>query len=383
MTGPRSLAESRVPAREAASPAPSMWLVVGDKMGDNAQAEIIADALGWPYVRKTLRFKARYETGKPRFRATLQHVDTAQSDPLAPPWPDIILTVGRRPAMAALWVRRQSRRRTKLVLIGRPRRGLHPYALVIVSPQFRVPALANVLQLGLPLMRVDKGRIAAAAERWRDAFAELPRPLTAVLVGGVTRPYRLDAEVARDLAARAAVAAGGRGTLYFTTSRRTGAGVAEALDAAAPPGSRVFRWTPEATDNPYLGLLALADRIVVTGDSISMMTEVVRLGKPLAIYSLPVRFPLFQSLRSFVANLFLPLEGRALPVLRSLGEGLFRLGAIGYIRDLGAMHERLIASGLAVRLGDPFPESRGEAPDALHQVVERIRGLSEETGGVR
>ncbi len=378
-----SLAESSLPEPEAAAPTPNMWLVVGDKMGDNAQAEIIADALGWPYTRKELHFKARYETGKPRFRATLQHVDTDRSDPLAPPWPDIILTVGRRPAMAALWVRRQSRRHSKLVLIGRPRRGLHPYSLVIVSPQFRVPALKNVLQLELPLMRVDRNRIAGGAEQWRDAFAELPRPLTAVLVGGVTRPYRLDAEVARDLAARTAEAADGQGTLYFTTSRRTGAGVAEALEAAAPPGSRVFHWTPEASENPYLGLLALADRFVVTGDSISMMTEVVRLGRPLAIYSLPVRFPLFQRFRSFVANLFLPLEGRALPFLRDLGEGLFRLGAIGYIRDLGAMHERLIASGLAVRLGDPFPEGRSEVPDALHQVVERIRGLSEGTGGVR
>ncbi|HEX9767695.1 MAG TPA: ELM1/GtrOC1 family putative glycosyltransferase [Kiloniellales bacterium] len=370
------MTHAHVSAKTVQASAPRLWLVVGDKLGDNAQAEIIIEALGWPYVRKSLRFKARYEAGKPRYRPSLHHVDLARSDPLEPPWPDVILTVGRRPAMAAWWVREQSGRRTKLVLIGRPRRGLEPYSLIVVSPQFRVPALDKVLQLRLPLMRVDQEKIAAAAEHWRDRLADLPRPLTAVLVGGVTRPYRLDADVARDLVRRTAEATGGEGTLYFTTSRRTGAGVAEALEQAAPAGSRVFRWSPEAEDNPYLGLLALADRFVVTGDSISMMTEVARLNKPLAIYPLPVHPSVFQGLQRIAARLLLPTPGRGRPLLKRLGAVLYRLGAIGYVRDLGVMHERLIADGLAVRLGVPFPTGLGEVPDSLDRVVDRIRALA-------
>ncbi len=373
-----TLANASAKAEETVSP--SLWLVVGDKLGDNAQAEIIIEALGWPYVRKSLRFKDRYVSGKPRYRPTLHHVDLASSDPLESPWPDIILTVGRRPAMAAWWVRKQSGRQTKLVLMGRPRRGLEPYSLVVVSPQFRVPALDNVLQLGLPLMRVDQEKIDAAAEQWRPRFADLPRPLTAVLVGGVTQPHVLDAQVAKDLAHRVAEATGGDGTLYFTTSPRTAAGIGHALEQTAPAGSRVFHWSPEAEDNPYLGLLALADRFVATGDSISMMTEVVRLKKPLAIYPLPVRTSIFLSLQRIAAKLLLPTPGGGPPILKELGAFLYGLGAIGYLRDLGAMHDRLVADGLAVRLGDPFPTGGAEVPDSLHRVVERIKALAGNVG---
>src|SRR5512143_1625776 len=89
-------------------PPPRIWLVLGDKAGDNAQVDIIAAALGWPCERKRLFFQAPYVLGKPPFKASLYHIDAARSDPLAPPWPDLVITVGRRPAMAALWIQEQS-----------------------------------------------------------------------------------------------------------------------------------------------------------------------------------------------------------------------------------------------------------------------------------
>ena len=82
------------------------------------------------------------------------------------------------------------------------------------------------------------------------------------------------------------VAAAG-GTPYLTTSRRTPARSIEALRARLPASARLFRWTPDAADNPYLGLLGLADGFVVTGDSISMLVEIAACEKPLAILELP------------------------------------------------------------------------------------------------
>ena len=91
--------------------APRTWLILGDKAGDNAQVRIVADALGWPFVVKDLVFRAPYVIGKPHFRASLYHIDRARSARLEPPWPDLILTVGRRPSMAALWVKAQAQGR--------------------------------------------------------------------------------------------------------------------------------------------------------------------------------------------------------------------------------------------------------------------------------
>ena len=71
---------------------PTTWLLLGDKRGDNGQVEAVAAALGWPCDRKNLVMKARYQTAKPRFRATLDHLDLDRSDALAAPWPELIIT---------------------------------------------------------------------------------------------------------------------------------------------------------------------------------------------------------------------------------------------------------------------------------------------------
>ena len=343
------------------------WLVLGDKLGDNAQVEIVAEALGWPCLRKTLTFKAQFVQGKPPFRPSLDHVELAQSSELKPPWPDLIITIGRRPGSVALWIRAQSGGRTKLVLIGRPRRMLDQFDLIIAPPQFRMPAHEKVLHLTLPLMRPDQAKVAAAAERWQPAFADLPRPLTAVLVGGQTKPYRFDGEAAQDLLAKARRASDDQGTLYITTSRRTPDGVVAAMKAALPEQARLYQWRAGADDNPYLGLLALADRFVVTGDSISMMVEVVRLGKPLAIFPLPVQSGLGATLQGWQRR----LRGR----LSASGRDAAPPGFGPGMRDLGAVHRSLIAQGLACWLGERFPEGGQQPADDLGAVAARIAAL--------
>ncbi len=90
------------------TPSPCIWLVLGDKLGDNAQIKMIADSLGLPYKIKHLVPKEKYRLGKPHFKASLDHLDLGSSDPLAAPWPDLVITAGRRHSMAALWIKDQS-----------------------------------------------------------------------------------------------------------------------------------------------------------------------------------------------------------------------------------------------------------------------------------
>jgi uncharacterized protein len=353
---------------------PRTWLVLGDKAGDNAQVRIIADALGWPFMVKDLVFRAPYVIGKPRFRASLYHVDRARSAPLEPPWPDLILTVGRRPSMAALWVKAQAQGRARLVVVGRPKRWLERFDLVIAPPQFQLPDRPNVLLLDLPLMRVDQAAVAAAADAWRARFADLPRPLVALLVGGPTKPYVFDDEVARRLieqCRRIAEAEGG--TLFVTTSRRTPPAVVEALAAALPAGARLYRWDVGG-DNPYRALLGLADRFVVTGDSISMMLEVARLGKPLAIFALPATGRWLR-LRSALGQRLAALGDASAGPLAAVADMLYRSRIAKYGRDLSEIHRRLYARGLAVPLGEPFQPPKTRPSDDLAQAVERVRAL--------
>ncbi len=368
---PMTIESETSPAAQMSEPgSPRIWLVLGDKLGDNAQVEAIAEALGLPCEAKRLRFKPRYQHGKPNFKVSLYHVDQVASDRLEPPWPDLILTIGRRPSMAALWARRQSGGRARLVLIGRPKRHAEEFDLIIATPQYLIPDRDNVVRLSLPLMRADPSAIRVAAARWKDRLGALPRPLTAVMVGGPTKPFQLNSEVARDLVARVAETLGQEGTLFFSTSRRTPPEVVEALASVLPENAELFRWQAERPDNPYLALLGLADRCVVTGDSTSMMVEALRASRPLVIYPLPTGD---RGLNRLITSALGPSKAGAPTAL--ITEGIYRLGLVGYGRDLTALHGELIRRRLAAPIGEPPPQAPAEIPDDLGMVVERVRGL--------
>ncbi len=354
--------------------APRVWLLLAEKVGDNAQVRVLAEALGLPFEVRRLVMRPRYRLGKPRFRPTLRHLDLARSDPLEPPWPDLILTIGRRCAMVALWIKRRSGGRSRIVLVGRPRQRMGDYDLLLVPPQYPLPDNGRAVALELPLMRVDPERLARAREQWRERLAGFARPLTAVLVGGATRPYRLDGTVAdRLLRDVQALRARDGGSLFISTSRRTPESAATVLARAVEQGAGFYRFRPEGgDDNPYLGLLAHADRFVVTGDSVSMLVEVARLGRPLAVYPLPVR----ETLADWIARRLLWALAPGAP-LGGLGRALRALGLIGVPRDLEALHRRLYERGLAVPFGAPFPppRNRSSGEDELVALAERVRRL--------
>ena len=363
------------PESSATDRTPIVWLLMSDKTGDNAQLQVVGDALPWPSLAKRIQVRPAFANAKPRVAASVHHVDLAQSDPLEAPWPDLVITIGRRMSMVALWVQMQSQGRTKIALIGPPKRLLDRFDLAVASVQYRLPARPNLLRINFPLQRIDRATIAAETEAWRGELGSLRRPLIAVMVGGRTKAVRFDEEVARQLAAGIIdLAARERGTLIVTTSRRTPDAVIAVLEKMLPPGSILHRWTADGARNPYRALLGLADRFVVTSDSVSMLMEIGRLGRPLAIYPLPLSSWLGAG---FLAGAVQKLLPRALArrLRRTIAELGARLGAIGHDRDLTAIHRLMIKEGHAVWFGDPFQLDNRPLPDELGAVVARVRAL--------
>jgi mitochondrial fission protein ELM1 len=133
---------------------------------------------------------------------------------------------------------------------------------------------------------VTREALDAAALRFRDRLAPLKRPLVAVLLGGPNGRYRMDREAVSRLASglRRVAEDSGAG-LAVTPSRRTGADTVAAIRAALA-GTASEIWD-ETGDNPYLGYLALADAIVVTCDSVNMVSEACATGKPVHVFHLP------------------------------------------------------------------------------------------------
>ena len=346
-------------------PAPLVWLLAGNKGGDTAQLRRLARALGWPTVEKPLKFNTLYRLPNRLLGASRLSLAEVATAGLVPPWPDLVLSAGRRTAPVARWIQGKSGGRATLVNIGRPWGPLAAFDLVVAMPQYRLPMRANVWPARLPLNRIDAAAMSEGAARWAPLLGDLAPPFLAVLVGGKARPLRFDAEVGRAIGHQVdALARELRSAVLVVTSRRTPADVTAALEAEIKMPLRVHRWQAGDTSNAFAGFIGLADRLVVTGDSASMIAEACHSSKPVSVA--PV--PLDQSWREQLPRaLWRLLPGGVI-------DGLHAGGWITLPRDMAALWQPLARDRHLHVLGDPMVATTAP-PDDLPMVVERIRAL--------
>jgi mitochondrial fission protein ELM1 len=375
------MAQQQIEQQGKSGRQPRVWLVIGEKPGDNAQIMNLAEAIGWDCEAKQIFMKPKWVTGKPRVRPTLDPIDLARSDSLEAPWPDLVITAGRRLSCVALWIKRASAGKTRLVMVGKPRRLLDSFDLIVAARHYQMKPAPNIVRHDLPMMHVDPSKLENAVALWASRFADNPRPLTALMVGGPTGGLLLDLETARDLFDKTiqSVEDSG-GSLYITTSRRTPSEVVEMLRRECPRSARLFEFDAEASpsENPYHALLALADRFIVTTDSASMMVEVARLGRSLAIYSLENETGLFE--RGLMAlGILRPFHPRTEPMPAGglWARLMYRIGRPGHNRDMSAIPRVLVEKGRASWLGDEWVQPSAFVGDELEEVADRIRALVE------
>ncbi|MFS3137284.1 mitochondrial fission ELM1 family protein [Gluconacetobacter sacchari] len=205
-------------------------------------------------------------------------------DPLDVGTAGLVFSVGGTGGAVGAALRGGARR---VVQIQNPRLRLDRFDLVVANRHDEISG-PNVLLSRTALHGVSPERLAAARVAWLPRLAHLPRPLVAVLLGGSNGRFQLNEAVAARLVVQLAEMMGRDGIgVAVTPSRRTGEGVCRIVrEALAPLGGWV--WDMRG-DNPYLGLLACADAVLVTQDSVSMVSEAVASTAPVMIVDLPGR----------------------------------------------------------------------------------------------
>jgi mitochondrial fission protein ELM1 len=341
----------------------------------------LAEALGWPCEVKRIA----YRDYVPHFMlgASLKGVVRSRSSELSPPWPDLVISAGVRNEAVARWIGKHADRPVRLVYLGRTWARLEHFDLVITTPQYRLPEHPRVLQNSTTMHRVTKQRLTEAAATWSPRLANLPKPYIAVVVGGSSGPYTLGRRVAVRLGRQASeMAKTCGGSLLVTTSARTSHAATEALSSAISAPVEFYQWTPSADDNPYLGFLAVADAIIVTGDSIAMLTDACATRKPVYIFDLGDGKHSMSAMD--VENTSRP--SRSMPwwkawdgdYIRAFGYRLrMKLAPLRLTREIRIVHEKLISSGHAVWLGDEFPTEMPPPLKDVSRAVARIRALFE------
>ena len=263
----------------------SCWVVTDGKAGMESQCVGLAEALGLnPIVKRvSLRTPWRQLTPYVRIGGSAQFART--SDPLAPPWPDLLIATGRHSVAASLLVRKLSGGRTKTVQLQNPVIAPSHFDLVVVPRHDRLLGV-NVVSTRGALHRITPAVLRDGAERLAARIANLKPPYIGVLIGGSNAAYRLGATEMQPFARQlAACAHEMRASLLITPSRRTSG---EALRVLKDEIAQVphFLWDGQG-DNPYFGILGLADYLVVTCDSVNMVSEAASTGKPVYVVDLP------------------------------------------------------------------------------------------------
>lgn len=329
-----------------------IWVLQTGRAGDNAQVLEIAHRLGGNVVVKKLTFNAMHSLPNWMLGASQASLAPEAHQQIVPPWPNLVIAAGKRTVPVARWIKAASGGRAKLVQVGRPRAALRHFDLVISTPQYGLPKDSNVVELALPFASprpVSQQDVSYWADEWKD----LPRPWTIVLIGAGKFPLRFEAPEIGDLGEKLS----GLGTsLIVIGSPRTRS---DALDVLAKHvrdrPAKFFPWSRNTT--LYQAALVLADRIVVTSDSMSMVSEAINSGKPVSIFRLP-------------ASRFFPSWSAA----RGPAAWLSRQGLLHAPRNMPAVIDRLIAQGYASPVGEEPVAHNVLKPD-YPLAVDRVRNL--------
>jgi mitochondrial fission protein ELM1 len=278
---------------------PRCWVVTDGRAGIEAQALGLAEAINRQTpieievkqiaLRAPWRFLPRRLIGDP-----FSKLDRAVA-PLAPPstdlWPDLWIGCGRASVPFTIAAKKQCAS-VFTVQVQNPRAPTELFDVVIPPIHDELSGDNVISILGAP-NRID------GAWPVTRAPADGAQPVVAVLVGGSSAAFRFSRSDAARLAGALKAIADNGASLLITTSRRTPERAVRILRETLSGGAKTF-WRAgidPAAENPYPAMLAAADHVIVTEDSVNMASEAAMTGRPVHIFSLTRR--IFGNSRKF------------------------------------------------------------------------------------
>lgn len=319
------------------------WVITDAAAGNQRQALALAEHLQLPSRHLLLEPRPPWSWLAPRLTLGERFaLPASQRAWFSPPWPTVAIGCGRAAALFTRMLRPLSSGRCYTVQILDPR--IDPARWdSVVAPRHDGLEGANVLQTLGSLNAIDDTWLADGREAFPH-FEELPQPRVGVLLGGPRRGIALDVDYAGVLARRLLERQRREGgSLLVLGSRRTPEAAVEALRPMLRSIPGLFWADRNDGINPYPGVLGWADRLVVTPDSVNMLSEACAVGCPVQTF---VTAPLPRKIERFHRAL------RNAGLLQDLGESALRDG-VAPLRETAA-----IATTLATLIAARQPRSR-------------------------
>jgi mitochondrial fission protein ELM1 len=249
------------------------WVITDASAGNQRQALALAGYLQMPTRHLLLEPLAPWSWLSPRLTlGTGMALPPSQRGAFAPPWPRVAIGCGRASALFTRMLRRLSDGQCHTVQILDPRIDPRHWDSVIAPGHDDVRGTNVLTPLG-SLNPVDDAWLADGRESCPQ-FEDLPQPRVGVLLGGSRRGIALDADYARQLGARLLRRQHENGgSVLAVASRRTSPELIDTLRNALQSVPGLVWAGQDDGRNPYPGVLGWADRLIVTPDSVNMLSE--------------------------------------------------------------------------------------------------------------
>ena len=318
-----------------------LWVLLGQRTGDNNQLLRLARELGEPFRTLELHYNSLHLLPPRLAGASLASLDPASRALVAPPWPQVVLGIGHRSVPVALAIRKLAASDVKLVRLGNPRLPPENFDLVITTPQYRIAPAPNAIELPIGISTAPVLEPTAQEREWLE---RLPRPHRLLLIGGDTFMWTLDPQELAAAAAELAQKPGG--SAIAVSSPRSDQRVIDAVAGALASGRHAV---VRGRFPRYPVLLRDADEIHVTADSVAMVSDAIATGKPV--------------------GLVLPKQTAA----GRLFYGLERFGVPVPVRDVSRFWADIQAQGLVGTVAEPLA---GKLPnDSVATAVAAVKPL--------
>jgi mitochondrial fission protein ELM1 len=266
-----------------------IWILADDRPGTSAQAIGLAEEIGFDY--KVINLDYGFFSNLPNFFLSNSLLRLSKTNRKKfknlKYLPSLIISAGRRAAPIALHLKKRSKNQTKVIQIMNPNLGFSKFDFVILpkhdeADETKFPNLISTIGA---LTQINDKKISGECEKFFSWFGNIDKTKIALLIGGSSKKTIFTESSAAKLAKIASeIAQKMDATLLILTSRRTDSKIVEALKSNLKADFKFFDWQELGAENPYLAILGYANFFIISGDSVSMISECCSTGKPVYIF---------------------------------------------------------------------------------------------------
>ncbi|MDR1494666.1 MAG: mitochondrial fission ELM1 family protein [Rickettsiales bacterium] len=269
-------------------------------MGSSKQAKALARALGGSVTIKNIVYNPFIHLPniiKPyRIGVNFKESSNLLSGQEAP---DIIIFGGRRLAGIGIFLRKhfesKFNKKVWLIAILDPNYDFKSFDFVILPLHDKINFRRNrdnVVYINGSLCDPRISVADSVRDYWNKKLENARTPFFSLMIGGNVRQRKMDPLKLGSMVRKvSAYVAKKKGTLLVSSSRRTGAACLEETRKSLDCDHYIYEWAENScVPNPYYLFVEKSSAVFITGDSISMVSEVATMGRPTYILYVPEEF---------------------------------------------------------------------------------------------